>query len=355
MTNLITTTRLAGSLPQTVPARPGWYRDAADQHGEASANPETAARSASYLPTAWKGLAVSFLGHAALLLLLGLIFFHRDLAPASEAIVISTALDTAVEPLTAVSIDVSDSASASVPTFEQTFEHVASDSFLPTAPSSPFAANVGAQATLAGVNLGSLVGDAGGTTGSGGAAKGKSKTSFFGIEANGKHFAFIVDRSGSMSTFNAIYHAKKELIRAIGALGVDSRYDIVFYNHEHVAVASPQGSETLRASFKEQLPQQINAVLPFGGTNPMPALRVALKRRPDVVFFLTDANFGLFDRNDLMAISNWNEHGSTIHCIRFKTAENTYVDSLLNALSVHHGGRYNVVDLRQIGLEWIGQ
>ncbi|WP_310820912.1 hypothetical protein [Stratiformator vulcanicus] len=43
-----------------------------------------------------------------------------------------------------------------------------------------------------------------------------------------------------------------------------------------------------------------------------------------------------------------NKRGAIIHCIRFKSGEDTEVDKKLMQFSKHFGGRYHVIDVRQL-------
>ena len=88
------------------------------------------------------------------------------------------------------------------------------------------------------------------STGSAGAGTGDG-ASFFGLEAKGRRFAYIVDLSGSMNTltgqgvFTRWELTRSELIRSIDALDQHAQFAIVLYSSNAVAVFG-QGNWTGR-------------------------------------------------------------------------------------------------------------
>ena len=76
----------------------------------------------------------------------------------------------------------------------------------------------------------------------------------------------------------------------------------IFYNLQARMLSDPQGQKGLMAATapnKARVQTQLATIAPDGGTDHMLALREALKLKPEVIFFLTDA--------DLMTNSDVNE------------------------------------------------
>lgn len=133
-------------------------------------------------------------------------------------------------------------------------------------------------------------GGSGGGSGSGtGLGSGVGGTTFFGVGGRGKRFAFVVDKSGSMSADGRLTEAKEELRRAIAALPDYASVYVVFYDTSEPFAFSDRW-ERVKGTLLKRLVRWLGDVGPSGGTNPMPAFRqvYALDQRPDVIFFLSD-------------------------------------------------------------------
>ncbi|MGE0605658.1 MAG: VWA domain-containing protein [Pirellulales bacterium] len=130
-------------------------------------------------------------------------------------------------------------------------------------------------------------GNAGGD-GHGQAANGKS-ASFFGIQATGERFVFVVDLSGSMEG-HRFSRAKRELRQSLNKLAAGQSYYIIFFNT--AAFPMPAGDLVAANSSNRRKTNRWISQLQSGGfTNPASALRLAVELDPDAIFFLTDGEF----------------------------------------------------------------
>ena len=110
-------------------------------------------------------------------------------------------------------------------------------------------------------------------------------------------------------------------------------------------LTDPQGQKVLMAataSNKVRVRTQLATIMPDGGTNHMEALREALKLKPEVIFFLTDA--------DMMSNNNVNEIlaevGSTrIQAVEFGLGTPLEQRTPLGRLATTTGGRYLYIDV----------
>ncbi len=151
----------------------------------------------------------------------------------------------------------------------------------------PSTDGIGAAASSGGLGLG----DGGGSLGN---AKGggKVKTSVFGIEGEGAKFVYVFDISDSMNGYygRPLAAAKRELVGSLQTLNAEHEFQVIFYNDEPRPFA---GSYKLFRADDKQKQSAINFVKDksaTGGTRHLPALKKALLLRPDVIFFLTDAD-----------------------------------------------------------------
>ncbi|TXT22538.1 MAG: hypothetical protein FD138_3397, partial [Planctomycetota bacterium] len=148
---------------------------------------------------------------------------------------------------------------------------------------------IGAKGQANGAGLGSGRGQGVGV----GRGDGKS---FFGLATEGKSFVYVLDCSLSMnhphdSEFKTRFRKMKmELANSLRQLKPEQEFFIIFFNHEAIPMpadrlvsAAPENQQHF-LSWVDQVPAQ-------GDTDPTAALSLALRLRPDVIYFLTDGCF----------------------------------------------------------------
>ncbi len=188
-------------------------------------------------------------------------------------------------------------------------------------------------------------GGAGGGSG-GGAGRGIGPgTQFFGARDHAHSFAYVIDCSGSMAMRNSLEIAKREMLASINQLAPDAYFAVIFYNLQARVLTDPQGRRGLMAATapnKTRVQSQLTTVAPDGGTDHMSALREALKFKPEVIFFLTDAD--LMSNNDVNEILA--EVGSTrIQAVEFGRGTELGQRTPLGRLATTTGGAYLYVDV----------
>jgi hypothetical protein len=193
--------------------------------------------------------------------------------------------------------------------------------------------------------------------GTGGAA------SLFGITGSGNRIVYVIDRSDSMNGNHSrpLLAAKTELIQSLSALKETQFFQLILYNEQ----PSPyRGSQSVGSAVQmiqaetaaiKRAQSYIESVSAFGGTNHLDALRLALRMRPDVIFFLTDGRVpSLSDRElaDIRRIAD--SYGTTIHGIEFGTAPTADPSSFIPVLASASGGKYRYFDVTSfsIGGDW---
>jgi hypothetical protein len=201
---------------------------------------------------------------------------------------------------------------------------------------------------------------------------------FFGMASEGKSFVYVLDCSMSMNhphdseAKTRFKRLKLELTNSVNHLKPDHEFFIVFFNHEAIAMPANGMVPAVAENQSRYLNwmQQINAV---GDTDPTAALEIALRLRPDVIYFLTDGAFSP-DANDI--VRSIKQTRSAIHTFTFeqnltkkqqaamellrqkkhntailKLGENTYrqtreifiADQVMHDVAAHNGGQFHVI------------
>ncbi len=200
--------------------------------------------------------------------------------------------------------------------------------------------------------LGLLEGDgAGGGGGSGGGSGGGDGkgigpgTEFFGAQDRASSFAFVIDCSGSMSNRGALRIAKKELMGSLDRLPPDARFSVVFYHVRATVFPDAEGRSALMPATvdnKERVRTRLTSIRPDGGTDHVRALQTAIALKPEVIFFLTDAermepSDADVVRKDLGLIR--------IQAIEFGDGPTIQSESPLRDLATSSGGTFRHIDL----------
>lgn len=181
---------------------------------------------------------------------------------------------------------------------------------------------------------------------------GTARTSVFGAVGEGRKFAYVFDRSGSMDGHGGapLRAAKSELMASLADLKSTHQFQIVFYN-EHPRAFNPTGVQGRLVFGTEQnknLAQKfVGSITADGATRHEEALEVALKMVPDVIFFLTDADEPRMTSAQLARIARLN-HGTTMHAIEFGYGPQGDPDNFLVKLARHSGGTHVYVNVAQL-------
>ena len=187
----------------------------------------------------------------------------------------------------------------------------------------------------------------------GGGTSGDVSTAVFGVVGVGTRFVYVFDRSGSMDGFGGrpLRAAKSELLASLNDLERIHQFQIIFYN-ERPRVFNPTGGTPELVWGDEagkQLAQRfVKGIEAAGGTRHMQALALALGMRPDVVFFLTDADEPQLTEDDLRRVSRLNR-GASIHAIEFGYGPERSGINFLQQLARQNQGEHVYVDVAKLG------
>ena len=198
--------------------------------------------------------------------------------------------------------------------------------------------------TLNGMGSGEGAGQGGGPAGGGPKGSGPG-TEFFGTRDRGSSFAYVIDCSGSMTARGSLDVAKGELLASLGRLSADARFAVVFYNLDAKVFSDPTGRPGLMEatpSNKGRVRTLLSGVQADGGTDHMLALRTAFALRPEVIFFLTDAD--LMTRQDVAELVG--QAGKTrIQAVEFGQVTGLGGSAPLKQLAKQTGGTYRYIDV----------
>ena len=131
---------------------------------------------------------------------------------------------------------------------------------------------------------------------------------------------YVIDFSGSIT--GAVGDLKRELKRSIGDLKPPQSFNvIIFYStgtsrsHRFRTESYANGLRTANKTSKAAFFKWIDRKSPMGQTEPLPALRRALKQNAEAILFLSD---GLFDDSVVTEVTRLNRTGRTkIYCFLF--------------------------------------
>lgn len=183
---------------------------------------------------------------------------------------------------------------------------------------------------------------------------GKTTTQVFGLQGTGSKFVYLFDRSGSMSAENGrpLKAAKAQMIASLKSLKSTDQFQIIFYNERPLAFNPFPGKAATLMFGTEQNKQLarrfIERVSASGGTQHLPALKIALNMTPDVIFFLTDADEPRMTSAELLQVQHWNKITS-INSIEFGTRPYPRRGNFLFELAEQNRGSYayrNVAELK---------
>lgn len=190
----------------------------------------------------------------------------------------------------------------------------------------------------------------GGSELSGTGGGGEGKTSFFGLEAEGSRFAYIVDRSSSMRG-PKMTTLKAELIESITSIVETGQFVVVFYSDGPTPLGGSGSWREASRDEKATARREIANVPAGGSTRPLDAFRLVLgggQARPDAIYLMSDGEFT--EENVPGEISAMNRrYRIPVHCVLFETqtgrTDQSQVEQDMRLIARQSGGRFVKVDV----------
>jgi uncharacterized protein with von Willebrand factor type A (vWA) domain len=176
-----------------------------------------------------------------------------------------------------------------------------------------------------------------------GSGGGGSGDGFFGVHPQGGRVVFVVDSSKSMNfphpspAKTRFGKLKWELVSAITRMEADTQFYVIFFNEIPIPMPGADLQPAKGAAQKGYL--KWVAAARTGGleTDPRDALLMALRLRPDEIYFLTDGEFAWKIQRDLREL---HQTATAVHTIAFG---NQNAEKLLKSIATANGGTYHFV------------
>ncbi len=198
----------------------------------------------------------------------------------------------------------------------------------------------GSLSELVPADLGVGAGDVEQSAGMGEGGSGSGSASFFGVEATGSRFVYIVDTSGSMAVGGKLAALQRELVKSIEGLLEAADFLIITYNDSATPLEGRQSWINADDRGKRFARRGVSKLGSGGGTQPSPAFALAFAMRPppEAIYFMTDGEFSEEVANDILALNA--EYKVPIHCIAFVSRNS---EDLMRRIASQSGGTYTFV------------
>lgn len=174
-------------------------------------------------------------------------------------------------------------------------------------------------------------------TGGGGAVDGQA--TFMGIQAQGRRFFIIADRSGSM--FGTKFeHLKEEILATLDGMRSHTRVQIVLFNTRALTYPEPDWLEP--RSKRDAVKVWLDGLVADGDTYPTPAFVEAFEMQPlpDAIFFMTDGQFDPRVVNQILRLNTTAQRPVPIHTITFV---DRVAEPMMRKIAADSGGKYRHV------------
>ena len=177
-------------------------------------------------------------------------------------------------------------------------------------------------------------------------AGGEARVRVFGVEGTGNRFVYAFDRSVSMAGA-PLTAAKVQLVASLDSLDSVHQFQIIFFNHRLQIPDLSDGQQ--RIAFATEANKLlanrfVDGITADGGTDRLAALTHAVRLRPDVIFFLTDADDPM-PASELAEVAATNRRvGASINTIEFGRGLAHRKQNFVVRLAEQSGGQYVYVD-----------
>jgi len=181
---------------------------------------------------------------------------------------------------------------------------------------------------------------------------GRARTGVFGLEGEGYKFVYVFDRSASMDRpgRNVLAMAKAQIINSIAQLEQTHQFQVIFYNeHPRRFMQFEQPNKLFFANErnKKLVEKFVGGITAQGATEHEQALLLAIGLRPDVIFFLTDADEPRMSAQQLSKIHR-RADGIIINTIEFGFGPQADKNSWVVRLAKQNGGRHVYGDVTKL-------
>ena len=164
---------------------------------------------------------------------------------------------------------------------------------------------------------------------------------FFGMKVAGQSVVYVVDCSSSMNVRHTMaatrfHRLKLELLNSVASMKPNQSFYIIFFNDQPIPMPA-RSMQPARPELQRQYLEWMARMRANGMTNPLSSMRMALRLRPDVIYFLTDGNFNF---KTAVALSRIRQPRSVIHTITFGERE---AEPLMKSIAMANRGTYRFI------------
>jgi hypothetical protein len=157
---------------------------------------------------------------------------------------------------------------------------------------------------------------------------------------------YVIDRSLSMGLNQAWARAREELLVGLERLRPATRFQVIPYNRQAEPLWINGRRDLLPADVATRalVRDALLALQPAGGTDHVRALQRGLALRPDLLYFVTDADE--FSQEEVNGITRFNRGGTAIHVLSLSPPGDNRPASPLRELARLNRGTYRQISLR---------
>lgn len=187
-----------------------------------------------------------------------------------------------------------------------------------------------------------------GTPGFAGVAAGVRGSAFFGQRGDAYKIVYVIDTSGSLGwMFEPVQHA---LIESIDHLRPTQSFHVIFAGQTPVELPERKLVPAI-AYYKEPAEKFIRELVPAMQCDIVAAMQRAFAVQPELIYLLTDGDFGLAGSDLLERLNKWNADrtvrittiGFGVRLERTEVAGRPVGESLLREIAREHGGNFRWV------------
>lgn len=128
------------------------------------------------------------------------------------------------------------------------------------------------------------------------------KSDFIGIGGNAQTVIFICDASGSM--INLFDQLKSELEKSIKVLQPIQGFNVIFFRDQDAEAINKYSLLMANQTNKTKASKFLQNISVSSGTQPIPALEMAFRQKPELIYLLTDGDFSDPSNEEVLARIN---------------------------------------------------
>ena len=125
---------------------------------------------------------------------------------------------------------------------------------------------------------------------------------------------------------------RDRLLDTLDHLDEDKNFLVLLYNNRnYMMLGAPDDQKLIPGTVenKRKVSQWLGQATPFGGTKPGKSMQIALRKKPDVIYFLSDGELG---DNTMFNLRTWNKAKMGKDGLKRKISIHTILLGSLNGL-----------------------